>query len=69
MQDRVAHPSVLSKLSSEPDWSGMEVLADAERESLAAESEMRLLQEVEQCTNGEPGSLLRREGLYSSHLS
>jgi transposase-like protein len=30
---------------------------------------LRILQEAEACSSGEIGGLLRREGLYSSHLT
>ena len=47
-----------------------EVLPRAERRQYTAEYKLRVLEEVEQCTvPGQIGALLRREGLYSSHLS
>jgi transposase-like protein len=40
------------------------------RRRFSAEYKLRILQEVEACTRpGEIGALLRREGLYSGHLS
>ena len=41
------------------------------RRNLTAKYKLRILDEAEACKNnpGELGSLLRREGLYSSHLS
>jgi transposase-like protein len=51
----------------EPD---REVLAKPKRRRFTAEYRLRILEEVERCTGpGEVGQLLRREGLYSSHLA
>ena len=48
----------------------VEVLAKAERRRFTLEYKRRILQEAESCTRpGELGALLRREGLYSSHLA
>jgi len=42
----------------------------AKRRSYSAEYKRRVLREADACTEpGEVGALLRREGLYSSHLS
>lgn len=47
-----------------------EVLEKAKRRTFPASYKRRILEEVNQCTKpGEIGSLLRREGLYSSHLT
>ena len=47
-----------------------EVVVRAERRHFTAEYKQRILQEAEACTqSGEVGALLRREGLYSSHLN
>lgn len=47
-----------------------EVVTRTERRFFTAEYKRRILQEVEACTRtGEVGGLLRREGLYSSHLT
>jgi len=47
-----------------------EVLPRAKRRRFSAEYKLRILEEVDGCTQrGEIGALLRREGLYSSHLS
>ena len=49
---------------------GVEVLAKAERRRFTLEYKRRILQEADACTRpGELGSLLRREGRYSSHLA
>jgi len=46
-----------------------EVLAKARRRRFAVEYKLRILREADGCKGpGEVGALLRREGLYSSHL-
>ena len=50
--------------------SDTEVVPRARRRSFPAAYKCRILQEVDRCTqSGQIGALLRREGLYSSHLS
>src|SRR6516162_2151645 len=45
------------------------VVAKPQRRSYTAEYKRRILQEADACTTpGAVGALLRREGLYSSHL-
>jgi transposase len=47
-----------------------EVLPRAKRRQFSAEYKLRILEEADNCTQrGQLGALLRREGLYSSHLS
>jgi transposase-like protein len=47
-----------------------EVLAKAQRRRFTAAEKLRVLREADRCTkSGEVSALLRREGLYSSHLS
>jgi transposase len=47
-----------------------EVLAKARRRRFTAAEKLRVLREADRCTKpGELSALLRREGLYSSHLS
>jgi len=47
-----------------------EVVAKARRRRFTATEKLRVLREADACTRpGELGALLRREGLYSSHLS
>ena len=47
-----------------------EVVAKPKRRQFSAEYRLRILEVVERCTQrGELGRLLRREGLYSSHLT
>jgi transposase-like protein len=48
---------------------GSEVVARPARRQFSAEYKLRILQAAERCTEGELGALLRREGLYSSHLT
>jgi transposase-like protein len=46
-----------------------EVVVKAERRHFTAEYKQRILEEADACAQrGEIGALLRREGLYSSHL-
>ena len=47
-----------------------EVVPKAKRRQFTAKYKLRVLEEVDRCTErGQIGELLRREGLYSSHLS
>src|SRR5512139_2939915 len=47
-----------------------EVVAKAQRRRFTAEYKRRVVREADRCTApGEIGALLRREGLYSSHLT
>ena len=46
-----------------------EVTAKAVRRQFSAGYKLRILQEAEACSKGEVGALLRREGLYSLHLT
>lgn len=47
-----------------------EVTPKARRRTFSAEYKLRILDEAAACTRpGERGALLRREGLYSSHLT
>lgn len=46
-----------------------QVVPKAERRKFSAEYKLRILAEADRCTErGQIGALLRREGLYSSHL-
>lgn len=46
-----------------------EVVPRASRRQFSAEYKLRIVEEADRCTKrGEIGALLRREGLYSSHL-
>jgi transposase len=64
------------KMEMEMDMSAVgverevEVSAKAQRRRFTAEYKRRILKETEGCRKpGELGALLRREGLYTSHLS
>lgn len=58
------HPSPVEERPPEP-----EVGEKAKRRSFTAEYKLRVLEEVDHAVgHGEIGALLRREGLYSSHL-
>ena len=46
-----------------------EVVAKAQRRRFTAEYKRRIVREADRCTTGAIGALLRREGLYSSHLT
>jgi transposase len=46
-----------------------EVVARPTRRRFSAQYKLRILQEAERCAPGELGALLRREGLYASHLT
>ena len=53
-----------------PDVVSTEVLSKATRRRFTAKYKLRILREVDACTEpGEISALLRREGLYSSHLT
>lgn len=41
----------------------------AKRRTIGASEKLRILREAERCPRGELGALLRREGIYSSHLT
>ena len=47
-----------------------EVASKADRRQFSASDKLRILEEADRCTEpGQLGALLRREGIYSSHLS
>jgi transposase len=53
-----------------PRVADVEVEAKAQRRRFTAEHKRRIVREADRCTKpGEIGALLRREGLYSSHLT
>ena len=55
--------------SPQPDAPNPEVLPRAQRRHFTAEYKLRIVEEADRCTEpGRIGALLRREGLYSSHL-
>ena len=49
--------------------SGPEVPEKPQRRQFSAEYKLRVLRAADDCDPGELGELLRREGLYSSHVS
>ncbi len=54
----------------QPERNNVEVLAKATRRRFTAEYKLKILREAEACTApGAIGTLLRREGLYSSNLT
>jgi len=75
----MSHPQTVpeQQQQQEPQQSDLEakipnpeVVPKAKRRQFTAEYKLRILQEAERCTKrGQIGALLRREGLYSSHLS
>jgi transposase len=65
--ERQQTPSAGGRQTRAPD---PEVLPRAERRKFSGQYKLRILEEVDGCTErGQIGALLRREGLYSSHLS
>ena len=54
---------------SAPAGADTEVVAKPVRRRFTAEYKLRILRAAEHCSPGELGTLLRREGLYSSHLT
>lgn len=46
-----------------------EVVVKGERRQFSQSYKQRIVEEAGRCPNGEVGALLRREGLYGSHLS
>lgn len=59
----------MSELSAAVIAPEVEVTEKAARRRFSAEYKRRILKEAEACGAGEIGALLRREGLYSSHLT
>lgn len=57
------------KVSGLAEVAEVEVFAKAQRRRFTAEYKGRILEAVENCKAGEIGALLRREGLYSSHVA
>ena len=58
-----------SSLAAPAGAASEEVVARPARRRFTAEYKLRILQEAERCAPGQVGALLRREGLYSSHLT
>jgi transposase len=55
--------------SQAPAIPNSEVLEKAQRRIYSAEYKLKILQETDTCGEGQIGAILRREGLYSSHLT
>ena len=65
--EQLLHPGNGNRSYPVPD---PEVSLKAKRRTFSAEYKLRILNEAGTCrTSGERGALLRREGLYSSHLT
>ena len=67
---RSAAPAEVGAASTSASRPDPEVVAKAKRRTFTAEYKQRILQEADRAaaTPGGVGALLRREGLYSSHL-
>jgi transposase-like protein len=46
-----------------------EVIVPTQRRQFTVADKLRILDEIDRCEPGQIGAVLRREGLYSSHLS
>ena len=62
----VSSPSAGAAVAVAPD---PEVVEKASRRRFTAKYKLQVLEEADHCEPGEIGALLRREGLYSSHLT
>ena len=62
----VSSPSAGVAVAITPD---PEVVEQASRRRFTAKYKLQVLAEADHCASGEIGALLRREGLYSSHLT
>ena len=58
-----------SAVELEPGAPNTEVVEHARRRQFTAAYKVRILREADVCEPGQLGALLRREGLYSSHLT
>jgi len=58
-----------SSLAAPAGAASEEVVARPTRRRFSARYKLSLLHEAERCAPGELGALLRREGLYASHLT
>ena len=60
----------MTNQTNEAIYMGTEVPARIQRRSFTAAYKLKILEQAERCSApGDIGSLLRREGLYSSHLT
>ena len=60
-------PTIITTSPEAPAGASGEVRA--KRRHFSAAEKLRILREAERCPSGELGTLLRREGIYSSHLT
>lgn len=60
---------ILTATDPEPSPPNPEVVEHARRRQFTAAYKVRILREADTCEPGQLGALLRREGLYSSHLT
>ena len=58
-----------TSLASTAGAGSEEVVARPTRRRFSAQYKLRIVHEAERCAPGELGALLRREGLYASHLT
>ena len=70
---RATVPATRHLAAARPSREGVpdpELVEKAKRRTFTAEYKLRILKQAEACTRpGEIGALLRREGLYTSHLT
>jgi transposase len=67
LRQTVSNNGTRESMSREPD---PQVIPKAKRRTFSDEYKRRILDEIDACTeHGAIGALLRREGLYSSHIS
>ena len=59
----------MTKSSTDSSRPNVEVPERAKRRRFTAAYKLKIVQEADRCSSGEGGALLRREGLYSSHLA
>jgi len=59
----------MTKFKTDGHRPNPEVPERAKRRRFSSEYKLRIVQEADRCSAGEVGALLRREGLYSSHLA
>lgn len=59
----------MTQSSTDSSRPNVEVPERAKRRRFTAEYKLKIVQEADRCSSGEVGALLRREGLYSSHLA
>ena len=68
--NRPGYPSAAAGRAASAGVPDPELVEQAQRRRFTAEYKLRILREADACTKpGEIGELLRREGLYTSHLT